>query len=86
MDEVRITVLPDPSVPPTVEVTTNPPGLRFATEEGRSYSVVWRARLESGGWIKERDVPMGTGGRVIDIPFDLTDPQRFYQVISPALP
>jgi hypothetical protein len=42
--------------------------------------------LESGVWIKERDVPAGAAGRMVDIPFDLTDPQRFYQVVSPALP
>lgn len=85
-DEVRFTVTPDLSVPPAVVLVQNPPGFRFTTEEGRSYSVVWRAHLESGNWTKERDVPAGTGGRVIDLTYDLTDPQRFYQVVSPALP
>jgi len=86
-DEITVTVAPDSAVPPAVSVVSGrTPGLRFTTESGRSYSVLIRARLEGGDWTKVRDVPVGAGGQVIEVPFESPDPVRFYQVVSPAWP
>ncbi len=86
-DEVVVTVQPDASTPPVVEVIPGAtPGLKFTTEPGRSYTVVSRLELDSAEWTRIRDIPAGPGGEVIEVTFDLQNPEQYYSVVSPQLP
>jgi hypothetical protein len=62
--------------------------LRFTALAGKSYSVLFGASLDAGGWRKVADVPAGPSSG----PVEVTDPAgsgfatRFYRLVTPALP
>lgn len=75
-------------VPPTVSVVFTPgnPSLRFTTQAGVSYTVQARADLTAGNWTSVQQVTAGAGGQVIEVPLGNAGGQKFYRVVSPAVP
>ena len=64
--------------------------MRFTAAAGKSYSVLSRADLQTGGWSKLTDIPASATAREITV--DLGDPgsqggpEAFYQVVTPVQP
>ncbi len=85
-DDVAVNVTGD--VPPSVLVVFTPgnPSLRFTTEANVSYTVQSRTDLLTGSWITVQQVTAGAGGQVIDVPLGSDGGQKFYRVVSPAVP
>lgn len=71
-----------------VVVTPGGLRLRFPAVAGRTYSLLYRERLESGGWTRLSDV----GPVPADGPVEVEDPgapaadRRFYLLVTPARP
>ena len=85
-DDVAVNVVGD--VPPSVSLVLAPgnPALRFTTQAGVSYTVQARADLVAGAWITVQQVAAGAGGQVVDVPLGSDGGQKFYRVVSPAVP
>ncbi|HTH47914.1 MAG TPA: lamin tail domain-containing protein [Candidatus Limnocylindria bacterium] len=86
-DDVAVQVVSG-EVPPSVSVVFTPgnPSLRFSTDAGVSYTVQGRADLIAGGWVNVQQVPAGAGGQVIEVPLGSDAGQKYYRVVSPAVP
>jgi hypothetical protein len=86
-DEVTVTVLSGETAPTiSVVLIGANPSLRFTTAAGQSYTVQARSDLGSGGWSNVQQVVAGLGGRVVDVPLTGSEPQRYFRVVSPAVP
>jgi len=86
-DDVTVTV-GSGEVPPAVAVafTGAGPVLRLTTEAGRSYTVQVRDELVVGARSTVQQVGAGGAGRVVEVPLAGASPQRYYRVVSPAVP
>jgi hypothetical protein len=62
--------------------------IRFTAVKGRSYTVQYRTDLFSGQWQKLQDVTAqpATGLLTVDDPTARGDTQRFYRLVTPAVP
>ncbi|HEU0011120.1 MAG TPA: lamin tail domain-containing protein [Verrucomicrobiae bacterium] len=68
--------------------TLSPPNanLRFNAVAGRTYSIVYSTLLPAVAWTKFADVPaQGSSGPVV-VQDPSGGPQRFYRVVTPAIP
>ncbi|MBL9172350.1 MAG: lamin tail domain-containing protein [Verrucomicrobiales bacterium] len=85
-DEVEVTVTAPPP-PPAIQIHGGAsPRLSFVTEPGRSYTVLTRTQLPSGDWTRVRDIAAGGGGSLVEIPVPEGDAERYYVVVTPAIP
>jgi hypothetical protein len=85
-DDVAVNVVGDYSPAVAVVFLPGTAALRFTTEADLSYTVQSRSSLLTGGWISEVQVSAGAAGRVIDVPLSGDGPQKYYRVVSPAVP
>ncbi|RME91375.1 MAG: hypothetical protein D6766_11955, partial [Verrucomicrobia bacterium] len=62
--------------------------LRFKAAAGRTYSLLYRDRLDSGAWSKVADVPAQGCDCPVEVvdPVPLAGPARFYRLVTPAVP
>lgn len=69
-------------------VTAAPTGfqLSFQAASNRTYTVLTRASLSTGGWTKLVDVSAATTNRMLTVTDPATDASRFYQLVTPAQP
>lgn len=69
-------------------VNAAPPGfqLSFQAAANRTYTVLTRASLSTGGWTKLVDVSAATTNRMITVTDPATDASRFYRLVTPAQP
>lgn len=85
-DDVAVNVTPPPN-PPGIQISGGAtPTLSFTTEPGRSYSVLTRTSLQTGDWTRVSDIAAGGGGSLVEVPVVDGDAERYYQVVTPALP
>jgi len=71
-----------------IECITPAASVRFATRAAKTYTVLRRDSLESGGWVRLADVPAASSNRVIILrdPAPVTAGQRFYRLVTPQMP
>ena len=71
-------------------VTQDAAGLKvqFAAAAGRSYSILYRDSLATGDWAKLADVPAEAVAHQVAVAdsASLSQPQRFYRLVTPAAP
>jgi hypothetical protein len=60
--------------------------LEFTAVSNRTYSVMYRGSLVSGGWVKLSDVPAHGTNRVVTITQIPNGVDRFYRLVTPAQP
>jgi hypothetical protein len=68
--------------------TLNPPNvtLRFNAVAGRTYSIVYSTLLPAVAWTKFADVPAQGTSQPVAVQDPSGGPQRFYRVVTPAIP
>jgi len=60
--------------------------IRFTARAGKSYTVQYCENLTAGTWLKLHDEPAGATERVVEVPDPTAASQRFYRIITPAVP
>jgi hypothetical protein len=62
--------------------------IQFRAVAGRTYSVLYRSAVHSGAWQKLADVPAPATDQTITFfdPSAMTNSQRYYRLVTPALP
>ena len=61
----------------------NSVGMHFDAVSNKSYTLQYRASFSTGGWLRLQDFAAANTNRTISITNDLTDPTRFFQLITP---
>ena len=85
-DDVAVNVTPPPNPPESKSPMAPRRPWSFTTEPGRSYSVPTRTSLQTGDWTRVSDIAAGGGGSLVEVPVVDGDAERYYQVVTPALP
>jgi hypothetical protein len=61
----------------------NTVGMHFDAVSNKSYTLQYRTSFSTGGWLRLQDFAAESTNRTISITNDLTDPTRFFQLITP---
>jgi hypothetical protein len=59
--------------------------VNFDAVAGKTYTIQYCDDLESGSWLKLRDVSGMTGAVTVNDPAPLLN-ERFYRLVTPAIP
>lgn len=66
--------------------TGNAVGVQFDAVSNRSYTVQFRTSFSTGAWLRLQDVPAAGSNRTVELTNGLSDPSRFFRVVTPQEP
>jgi hypothetical protein len=61
-------------------------GLHFDAVSNKSYTLQYRPSLSTGSWLRLQDFTAEGTNRTILVTNDLTDPTRFFRIVTPQAP
>jgi hypothetical protein len=64
----------------------NTVGLHFEAVSNKSYTLQYRPSLSTGSWLRLQDFTAEGTNRTILVTNDLTDPTRFFRIVTPQAP
>ena len=60
--------------------------IEFPAAAGITYSILYRAELQTGSWQKLIDIPPQSVSQVVRVFDPSPDLKRFYKLVTPSLP
>ena len=86
--DALLTVLPSSPPQLVAQLQSNKFVLSFPAEANFTYSALYATNLSDGVWLKFVDVQAETADRIVGLAdaVSTNSPQRFYRVVTPALP
>jgi hypothetical protein len=60
--------------------------LQFFAQPQKSYTIEYRANVDSGAWLRLADIPAEPTGHWVFVPDSSTVGTRFYRVRTPVAP